>query len=129
MRLPEAGSAASFEGMTPEQNQLSREARYDVRVAAVGIALFFGCLLILPRSWFWFYFLPMAAFWFRYLIVRNRRDEALLQSEFLATGGRGTAGCYRSEAGICITDGTHHVLVARDKRDALLQLPHIRRRQ
>ena len=115
--------------MNSARNQLAQEARYDVRVAVVGIALFFGCMLLLPRSWFWFYFLPMAGFWFRYLWVRNRRDEALLEAEFLRSGGRSAAGCYRSEAGICISDGTHHVLIARDQRDTLLQLPHIRRRQ
>lgn len=115
--------------MTPARNQLAREARYDIVVSGVGIALFFGCLLLLPRSWFWFYFSPMAAFWIRYLIVRNRRDEALLQAEFLAGGGSGAPGCYAGEAGICISDGTHHVLVARDQRNTLLQLPHIRRRQ
>jgi len=115
--------------MTPIQNQIAKEARYDVRVALIGIAVFFGCLLILPRSFFWFYFLPMAAFWLRYLIVRNRRDEALLQAEFLASGRSGAAGCYAGKTGICITDGAHHVLVLRDQRNALLQLPHIRRRQ
>lgn len=115
--------------MTPAQNQLAREARYDIVVAVTGIAVFFGCLLLLPRFCFWFYFVPMAAFWIRYLIVRNRRDEALLQAEFLASGGSCTPGCYASEAGICITDGVHHVLILRDKRDALLKLTHIRGRQ
>lgn len=115
--------------MTPAQNQLAREARYDIVVAVTGIALFFGCMLVLPRSWFWFYFVPMAAFWVRYLIVRNRRDEALLEAEFLASGGRSAPGCYAGKAGICITDGTHHVLVARDDVKPALQLPDIIRRQ
>jgi hypothetical protein len=111
--------------MTPARNQLAKEARYDVKVAVVGLALFFGCLSILPRSAFWFYFVPLAAFWFRYLWVRNRRDDALLRADLAADGGLGAAGCYRSEAGICITDGTHHVLVARDDAKPPLQLPHI----
>lgn len=127
--LSESAVKGSFAAMTPAQNQLAKEARYDIKVAAFGIALFFGCLLVLPRSWFWFYFVPLAAFWIRYLIVRNRRDEALLQAEFLASGGRGTPGCYAGEAGICITDGAQHVLVLRDQGNALLQLPHIRGRQ
>jgi hypothetical protein len=82
-------------------------------------------MLALPRSAFWFYCVPMAAFWIRYILVRDRRDEALLRAELAATGGSSAAGCYRSEAGICISDGTHHVLVAREKPDPLLQLPHI----
>jgi hypothetical protein len=112
------------------QRQLEREEGWDVRVAAIGLALFFLFGLIFPRSWFWFWFAPMAAFWFRYLWVRCRRDEALLgaiAADIESSGG--AAGCYRSEAGICITDGTEHVLVLRDQRDALLQLQHVRRRQ
>lgn len=115
--------------MTPAELQLDREAHYDVRVASVGIVVFFGCMLLLPRDWFWWYFTPLALFWFRYLIVRNRRDKALLQAAFAASGGAGAAGCYRCEGGICISDGTHHVLVARDQPQALLQLPHIVRNQ
>jgi len=111
--------------MTPVQNQLAKEARYDVIVALTGLALFFLCMLALPRSFFWFYFVPMVAFWIRYLIVRDRRDEALLRAELAASGRSSTPGCYRSEAGICITDGTQHVLVLRDNPQATLQLPHI----
>lgn len=111
--------------MSPFQNQLAKEARYDVRVALIGLALFFGCMLTLPRSFFWFYFVPMAAFWIRYILVRERRDEALLRAELAASGGRSAAGCYASEAGICITDGTHHILVARNDVKSTLQLPNI----
>lgn len=111
--------------MSPIQMQLAKEARYDVRVAAIGLVLFFGCMLLLPRDWFWFYFVPMAAFWVRYIFVRDARDEALLSADVAASGGGSAAGCYRSEAGICITDGTHHVLVARDNPNAALQLTHI----
>lgn len=115
--------------MTTAQQQLEKEARYDVRVAVIGVVSFFACMLLLPRSFFWFYFVPMAAFWFRYLWIRNRRDEALLRAEIAASGGAGAAGAYRCEGGICITDGTHHLLVARDQRDALLQLTHVRGRE
>lgn len=114
--------------MTPEQ-QLAKEARYDVIVATVGLVLFFGCMLILPRSAFWFYTVPLVAFWIRYIFVRDRRDEALLAAELAASGGAGAAGCYRSEAGICITDGTHHVLVARQDAQPPLQLTHVVRRK
>lgn len=109
--------------------QLKKEARYDVIVALVGGSLFFGCMALLPRSAFWFYFLPMAAFWLRYLFVRNDRDDALLRADIAADSRSGAPRCYRTEGGICITDGTHHVLVARDQPDALLQLTHIRGRQ
>src|ERR1700722_5577705 len=115
--------------MNPIQMQLAKEARYDARVAAVGLVLFFGCMIALPRSFFWFYFLPMAAFWFRYLIVRDRRDEALLRADIAAGGGGSPAGCYRSEAGICISDGTHHILIARQNAKTSLQLPRIIGRQ
>lgn len=111
--------------MSPFQKQLAKEARYDVTVAAVGLVLFFGCMTLLPRDWFWFYFLPMAAFWVRYIFVRDARDEALLRADFAASGRGSAAGCYRSQRGICIPDGAHHVLVLRNQGDALLQLPHI----
>jgi hypothetical protein len=114
--------------MSPSQ-QLAKEARYDMIVAGVGIVVFFGCLLLLPRSAFWFYFLPLAAFWLRYLFVRDARDEALLRAEILADRGSGAPRCYRTEGGICITDGTHHLLIARQQTDAPLQLPHIVGRQ
>lgn len=111
------------------QQQLDKEARYDVTVAAVGLVLFFGCMLALPRDAFWFYFVPMTAFWLRYLFVRGRRDETLLSADVAANGGRSTSGAYCTERGICITDGTHHVLVARHDVDAPLQLPYIARCQ
>ena len=107
------------------QKQLEREAGWDVRVAIVWAVIFFACGLLLPRWTFWFWFTPIALFWFRYLWVRGRRTEELLRARSLADGGGCAPGCYRSEAGICITDGTHHILVARNKPDALLQLPHI----
>jgi hypothetical protein len=115
--------------LTPLHPQIEREARYDVYVAVIGLLLFFGCMLALPRSWFWFYFVPMAAFWVRYLFVRDSRDEALLSTDLAASGGSGAAGCYRSEAGICISDGTHQVLIAREQPQALLQLPDVVRRE
>ena len=119
--------------MSPIQMQLAKESHYDVVVGLVLMALLFGCLLILPRWTFWFYLLPIAAFYIRYTLVRERRDEALLRAEGLIDGvgsaGRGTSRCYRSEGGICITDGSHHILVARHDPDAPLQLPHIIGRQ
>jgi hypothetical protein len=104
------------------QDQLKKEARWDVRVSLVLLIVFFGAMLVLPRWAFWFYWVPIAAFWLRYNVVRHRRDEALLRAEVAADGGRGAAGCYRSEAGICISDGTQHVLVLRNKPDASLKL-------
>lgn len=112
--------------MSPAE-QLAKEARYDVIVASVGLSLFLVFGLILPKDWFWYWFAPMAAFWFRYLFVRCARDEALLRADIAAGGGSGAPGCYRSEAGICITDGTHHVLVARNDAKAPLQLTHVAR--
>ena len=106
------------------RNQLAKEARYDVRVAAIGLLLFFALMLALPRSAFWFYFVPLVAFWIRYIVVRDRRDAALLRAELAASGGSSAPGAYRSEAGICISDGTHQVLIARDQSEALLQLPN-----
>lgn len=111
--------------MTRFQRQLAREAGWDVRVAAVWLAIFFGCMIALPRDWFWFYFVPLAAFWFRYLWVRCNRDEQLLRADIAASGGSGTPGCYACEGGICITDGTQHVLIARQDAQAPLQLSHI----
>ncbi len=113
--------------MSPSQ-QLAKEARYDVKVAIVLAVIFAVCGLLLPRSIFWFWFAPMAVFWFRYLWVRCRRDEqleALLEADVAASGRGSPAGCYRSEAGICISDGTHQVLIARQNPQAPLQLPHV----
>lgn len=115
--------------MTPFWKQLEREGWWDVRVAAIGLALFFGCMMLLPKDWFWFYFVPMAAFWIRYVLVRSRRDEALLDAHIAAGGGLSAPGAYACDGGVCITDGAQHVLVATNKRDALLQLTHVRRRQ
>ena len=108
--------------MSSFQVQLKREAGWDIRVSAVGLTLFFVLCAILPRSWFWFWFLPMAAFWFRYLWVRNARDEDLLRADLAGNGRRSAAGCYRSEAGICISDGTHQILISRQKPQALVHL-------
>jgi hypothetical protein len=112
--------------MSPFEQQLAKEARYDVIVASAGIALFFLFGLVLPKSFFWYWFTPLALFWFRYLLVRCRRDDELLRADLAASGRSSAPGCYRSEAGICITDGPHHVLVLRDDADTLLQLPHVR---
>lgn len=111
--------------MTPIETQLQKEAGYDVRVALIGLALFFVFGLVLPKAVFWYWFAPMALFWFRYLWVRNKRDDALLAAELAAGGGAGAPGCYASQAGICISDGTHHVLVARQNVQSSLQLPDI----
>lgn len=111
--------------MSPFQRQLAKEANYDVITGAVWLALFFACMLVLPRSWFWFYFLPMIAFWLRYVFVRDLRDEALLRADSLLDAGNGAPRCYRTERGICISDGTHHYGVFRDERDPLLQLTHV----
>lgn len=124
-RLRNRRDAGSFVRMSPFQKQLQREARWDTKVTIVWLAIFFGCMLVLPRSWFWFYFVPLAAFWYRYIFVRDRRDEALLSADVMADGGGSPAGAYCSEAGICISDGTHQVLIARQKPQPLLQLPHI----
>lgn len=111
--------------MSPFLRQLHREGWWDVRVAAVLLAILFGCMLLLPKSWFWFYLIPIAAFWYRYIWVRDARDEALLRADAAAHGGVSAPGCYCSEAGICISDGTEHVLVFGQKLDAPLQLTHI----
>jgi hypothetical protein len=114
--------------MSPFQKQLDREAGWDTRVVIVLGALFLVFGLLLPRDWFVFWFVPWVSFWFRYLWVRLRRDEeleALLNADLAANGGSSAPGCYASEAGICISDGTHQVLIPRQKPQALLQLPHI----
>src|SRR4051812_29022775 len=111
--------------MSPFQTQLRVEARYDVIVNLTLLGLLFAGLLFLPRSAFWFYWIPIVAFLLRYTWVRVRRDEALLLADGLRDGGRGTSRCYRTERGICITDGTHHLLVAGHDVDAPLQLPHV----
>jgi hypothetical protein len=111
--------------MSPFKHQLAKEARYDVRVALVWLALFFGCMAVLPRGSFWCYFLPMIAFWLRYLFVRDTRDEALLRADSLLDAGNGSPRCYRTERGICISDGTHHYRVLGNESNSLLKLTHV----
>lgn len=115
--------------MSAFQTQLRVEARYDVIVNLTLLALLFGGMIFLPRSAFWFYWLPIVAFYLRYTFVRDRRDEDLLRADSLLDARNGTARCYRTERGICISDGAHHVLVSGHDVDAPLQLPHIAGRQ
>lgn len=104
------------------QKQLAKEARYDMIVATVGLALFFGCGLILPKSWFWYYFTPMVLFWFRYLWVRCRRDEVLERLDAEATPP--APGCYPVEGGgVFITDETHQLVIGRAQAEAPAPLP------
>ena len=106
--------------MSPFGQQLAKEARYDVIVASVGLALFLGCGLILPRSWFWYWFTPMAAFWFRYLWVRCRRDEVLERLDAETTPP--APGCYPLEGGgVVITDGVDHLVIGQSRPEA----PHL----
>lgn len=113
---------AYFQPMSPFQKQLAKEARYDTIVATVGLALFFVCGLILPRNWFWYWFAPMALFWFRYLWVRCRRDDILERLDAEATPP--TPGCYPIEGGgICIADETHQIVIGRAPAPALSALP------
>jgi hypothetical protein len=111
--------------MSPFQMQLNKEAGYDVKVGVVWLALFFGCMLVLPRWMFWFYLVPMVAFWLRYLFIRDLRSEALLRADGLLDARSSAPRCYRTEGGICISDGTHHCWVLRDEVDPLLKLTHV----
>lgn len=115
--------------MTHFRKQLEREAGFDVRVAAIGLAVFFALLALAPLDWFWFYFLPLAGFWFRYLWVRNRRDERLLAADAVTDPRFGAPGAYACDGGICISDGTHHVLVSRQDAKPALDLPDVVRRK
>ena len=105
------------------------EGRYDINVAVASLVFLFGGMLILPAWCFWFYWIPIAVFWVRYNIVRQRRDEALLRADLAASGGCSPAGCYATESGICISDGTHHVLIARQDAKPTLNLPDVIRRK
>lgn len=104
---------------------MDREGRWDFWVAIVILAILFFGLFVLPKWCFWFYLVPLAAFWVRYNIIRQRRDEWLLRADLARDGWSGASGCDRGETGICISDGAEHVLIAGQKPDALLQLPHI----
>jgi hypothetical protein len=111
------------------QAQLRREAGWDVRVAIAWLIVFFGCMLIFPRWAFWLYFVPLAAFWYRYLFVRDRRDEALLRADIAGSGGSSPASCYAGEGGICISDGTHQVLISSQQPQAAIKLLNVVRDQ
>jgi hypothetical protein len=112
--------------MSSIELQLKTEARYDVIVNCTLLALLFVGLLFLPRAAFWWYWVPIVAFYLRYTWVRVKRDEALrLALDGLGNSGSGTARCYSTESGICISQGSQHILVARQNVDAALQLPHV----
>lgn len=115
--------------MSPALEQIHRENRYDVIVAVISVVLFFGLGLCLPRWAFWLWFLPIAAFWIRWNVVRLRRDRRLLQADLATDDWRGPTGCYRSEAGICISDGREQVLVGRQKPHSPVQLIEVRGRK
>ena len=127
--------------MSAIELQLKTEARYDVIVNCALLALLFGGLALLPRSAFWWYWVPIVAFYLRYTWVRVKRDEALrlaldraeigtlVGADGLRGAGKRASRCYSTESGICITDGTHHILVARQERNALIQLSDIVRDQ
>jgi len=102
------------------------EERATTVVAAALVILLIALVALLPMSWFWFWFIPLIAFWIKWVFVVDRRAVRLLGAELAADSGRSAASCYRSEAGVYITDGAKQILVARDDAQAPRQLVHVR---
>jgi hypothetical protein len=65
------------------------EGRCDLVIDGAYLLLLFAFLWLLPAVAFPFWFVPLAAFWVRWHVVRQRRDERYLQAELRDGSGCG----------------------------------------
>jgi hypothetical protein len=115
--------------MSPFRRQRLIEDRYDVILSVIFLALMFGLLWLLPRSWSWFWLIPLSAFWVRWHYVRVRRDERSRAAEFAAYRRRCAANSEGCDGSVSLTDGIEQSLVPREQLEALGQLRRIGRSQ
>ena len=101
--------------MSPYRQQRLIEGHCDIVVAAVMLVVLFAGLAVLPRSMFWFWFVPLGLFWVRWNFVRQRRDDRSLQAEFAADWWFSTPQGDRRERGVGLAHRIQHRLVAGEK--------------
>ena len=114
-------------GMTP-QRQRQIEDVCDIVAAAGVLALLAVCLLLLPRSFLWFWLVPLGLFWWRWNYVRARR-ERLLDAKLFRDRPFGASNGDGSDSRIGIPDRTKHGTVAGDHANAARQFRLIGRRK
>lgn len=88
-------------------------ARTDVRISQLSLAILFGGLFLLPRDWFWFWFIPLAAFYVRMHWLVMKREEALADAISLRKSGLAAAGRDRGERRIPMTQCAENIRIVR----------------
>lgn len=86
-------------------------ARTDVRISQLTAAIFVPCLLFLPVSVFWYWFIPLAAFYVRMHYLVMKREEAL-DASMRERGLRATGGD-RGHGSVAITQGSEQARILR----------------
>lgn len=88
-------------------------ARTDVRISQLCAAIFVPCLLFLPVSVFWYWFIPLAAFYVRMHYLVMKREEELDAAISLRERGLGATRGDRGHGRIAMTERAHEVGVLR----------------
>ena len=57
------------------------EDKIDFGMSILVLVCLFGGLLFLPRSWIWYWSVPLVIFWVRWNVVMLRREQARAQPE------------------------------------------------
>lgn len=86
-------------------------ARTDVRISQLCAAIFVPCLLFLPVSVFWYWFIPLAAFYVRMHYLVMKREEAL-DASMRERGLRATGGD-RGESCVSVAQRAEQIRVVR----------------
>lgn len=86
-------------------------ARTDVRISQLCAAIFVPCLLLLPVSVFWYWFIPLAAFYVRMHYLVMKREEELDAS--MRKRGLGTASGNRSERHVAMSESPEQARILR----------------
>lgn len=60
----------------PRLKPMTVEEAVDLVISLGCMAVFWACLLVLPLAVFWFWFVPLAAFWLRFNFVMVQRERA-----------------------------------------------------
>lgn len=87
--------------------------RTDIRISQLSLAILVAGLFLLPRDWFWFWFIPLAAFYVRMHYLVMKREEALAEAILLRKSGLAAAGGNRGECRIAVTQRTEDIRIVR----------------
>lgn len=88
-------------------------ARTDVRISQLCLAILFAGLLLLSHDWFWYWFIPLAAFYVRMHYLVMKREEALAEAISLRKSGLGTARGDRGERRITMAQCAEDIRIVR----------------